>query len=135
MLMDFDNCVLPCPYGYDRAVARTEKAGFQGAVAPWRGVRGTQVSPLSPLFFGGRGKKNPATAPTGMMRSLKFIRVILVIARRRKIMAIKTYGLMGVDWEERANFERLRNQRLARIKKILKESELGALLCFDMTNV
>ena len=50
-------------------------------------------------------------------------------------MAIKTYGLMGVDWEERANFERLRNQRLARIKKILKESELGALLCFDMTNV
>src|SRR5712672_2571979 len=50
-------------------------------------------------------------------------------------MAIKTYGLMGVDWEERVNFERLRNQRLARIKKILKESELGALLCFDMSNV
>src|SRR3977135_3235143 len=51
------------------------------------------------------------------------------------IMAIKTYGLMGVDWEERANFERLRNQRLARIKKILKDSELGALLCFDMANI
>src|SRR2546421_12239099 len=50
-------------------------------------------------------------------------------------MAIKTYGLMGVDWEERANFERLRNQRLVRIKKILKESELGALLCFDMSNI
>src|ERR1700716_2153659 len=51
------------------------------------------------------------------------------------IMAIKTYGLMGVDWEERVNFERLRNQRLARIKKILKDSELGALLCFDMANI
>jgi Xaa-Pro aminopeptidase len=50
-------------------------------------------------------------------------------------MAIKTYGLMGVDWEERVNYERLRNQRLARIKKLLKESEMGALLCFDMTNV
>ena len=31
-------------------------------------------------------------------------------------MAIKTYGLMGVDWEERINYERLRNERLARIK-------------------
>jgi Xaa-Pro aminopeptidase len=50
-------------------------------------------------------------------------------------MALKTYGLMGIDWEERANFERLRNERLARIKKLLKESELGALLCFDMSNI
>src|SRR5260370_8060136 len=50
-------------------------------------------------------------------------------------MAIKTYGLIGVDWEERVNFERLRNERLARIKKLLKESAMGALLCFDMSNV
>src|SRR5436309_260985 len=50
-------------------------------------------------------------------------------------MAIRTYGLMGVDWEERVNFERLRTQRLARIKKLLKESEMGALLCFDMNNI
>ncbi len=50
-------------------------------------------------------------------------------------MAIKTYGLMGVDWEERVNFDRLRNERLARIQKLLKESEMGALLCFDMNNI
>ncbi|MBV9227821.1 MAG: aminopeptidase P family protein [Chloroflexi bacterium] len=50
-------------------------------------------------------------------------------------MAIKTYGLMGVDWEERVNFERLRTERLARMKTLLKESELGALLCFDMNNI
>src|SRR5918911_1646212 len=50
-------------------------------------------------------------------------------------MAIKTYGLMGVDWEERVNFERLRTERLARIKRLLKESEMGALLCFDMNNI
>src|SRR5246127_5848287 len=49
-------------------------------------------------------------------------------------MAIKTYGLMGVDWEERTNFDRLRTERLARIKKLLKESEMGSLLCFDMNN-
>jgi len=50
-------------------------------------------------------------------------------------MALKTYGLMGVDWEERVNFERLRTDRLNRIKKLLADSELGALLCFDMVNV
>jgi Xaa-Pro aminopeptidase len=50
-------------------------------------------------------------------------------------MALKTYGLMGVDWEERVDFERLRTERLTRIKKLLKESELGALLCFDMNNI
>ncbi|MEO9058926.1 MAG: Xaa-Pro peptidase family protein [Ktedonobacteraceae bacterium] len=50
-------------------------------------------------------------------------------------MAIKTYGLMGVDWEERVNFERLRTERLSRIKHLLKESEMGALLCFDMNNI
>src|SRR5437588_320364 len=50
-------------------------------------------------------------------------------------VAIKTYGLMGVDWEERVNFERLRTQRLMRIKKLLKESKMGALLCFDMNNI
>ncbi len=50
-------------------------------------------------------------------------------------MAIRTYGLMGVDWEERVNFERLRTERLTRIKKLLKESEMGALLCFDMNNI
>jgi len=50
-------------------------------------------------------------------------------------MAIKTYGTMAVDWEERINFDRLRKERLERAKKLLKESEMGALLCFDMNNV
>ncbi len=50
-------------------------------------------------------------------------------------MALKTYGSMAVDWEERVNFDRLRTERLARIKGLLKKSEMGALLCFDMTNI
>ena len=50
-------------------------------------------------------------------------------------MAIKTYGTMAVDWEQRIDFDRLRRERLERIKKLLKESEMGALLCFDMNNV
>ncbi|HZC07984.1 MAG TPA: Xaa-Pro peptidase family protein [Ktedonobacterales bacterium] len=50
-------------------------------------------------------------------------------------MGPKTYGTMGVDWEERVDFERLRTQRLNRIKGLLAESEMGALLCFDMNNI
>src|SRR3989449_9282441 len=50
-------------------------------------------------------------------------------------MGIKTFGQMAVDWEERVNFERLRTERLARVKKSLAASELGALLCFDMNNI
>ena len=50
-------------------------------------------------------------------------------------MAIRTYGTMGVDWEERVDFDRLRRERLARAKQFLAESDLGALLCFDMNNI
>src|SRR3990170_3884642 len=50
-------------------------------------------------------------------------------------MALPTYGTMGVDWEERVNFERLRTERLARVKEELERSELGGLLCFDMYNI
>jgi Xaa-Pro aminopeptidase len=50
-------------------------------------------------------------------------------------MSVKTFGTMAVDWEERVDFGRLRRERLARVRRLLKESELGALLCFDMNNV
>src|SRR2546423_10374980 len=50
-------------------------------------------------------------------------------------MGQHSFGVMGVDWEERVRFDRLRDERLARIKRLLAESELGALLCFDMGNI
>src|SRR3954466_14713029 len=50
-------------------------------------------------------------------------------------MALRTYGTMQVDWEQRTDFDRLRTERLARAKAPLKRSELGALLCFDMSNI
>ena len=50
-------------------------------------------------------------------------------------MALRTYGTMAVDWEERADLERLRRERLDRAKRGLAASELGALLCFDMANI
>src|SRR6478672_977337 len=50
-------------------------------------------------------------------------------------MALKTYGTMAVDWESRVDYDRLRRERLARIKELLAKSSMGALLCFDMNNV
>lgn len=50
-------------------------------------------------------------------------------------MGLRTYGTMAVDWEQRADFDRLRRTRLARAQEGLARSELGALLCFDMANI
>jgi Xaa-Pro aminopeptidase len=47
----------------------------------------------------------------------------------------KTFGLMAVDWEQRVDMDRLRRERLARAKTLLADSEMGALLCFDMNNI
>lgn len=44
-------------------------------------------------------------------------------------------GRMGVDFEERVDFARLRDYRLSRARAALEASELGALLLFDMNNV
>ena len=50
-------------------------------------------------------------------------------------MAIKSFGTMAVDWEQRTDFDRLRRERLERATRHLEQSELGALLCFDMANI
>jgi Xaa-Pro aminopeptidase len=50
-------------------------------------------------------------------------------------MALPTYGLHGVDWEERIDYSALRVGRLARAKEYLERSDLGAVLCFDTANI
>jgi Xaa-Pro aminopeptidase len=50
-------------------------------------------------------------------------------------MALRTFGTMQVDWEQRADMDRLRRERLARAKEHLARSDLGALLLFDMANI
>lgn len=42
---------------------------------------------------------------------------------------------MGVDWEQRIDFAKLRTDRLARAQAALAESDLGALLLFDPNNI
>jgi Xaa-Pro aminopeptidase len=50
-------------------------------------------------------------------------------------MSIPTTGTMTVDWETRVDVERLREERLARLRAELGRSELGALLAFDFGNI
>src|SRR6478736_2109589 len=50
-------------------------------------------------------------------------------------MAIRTYGPNAVDWEARVDFDRLRTDRLQRLRQHLDASELGALLTFDFSNI
>jgi Xaa-Pro aminopeptidase len=50
-------------------------------------------------------------------------------------MAIPTYGSNAVDWEERVDLNRLRAERLARLRAQLDASELGAVLSFDFANI
>lgn len=44
-------------------------------------------------------------------------------------------GRMNVDFEERVDFRRLHKYRVARARQALRESDLGAMLCFDNNNI
>jgi Xaa-Pro aminopeptidase len=50
-------------------------------------------------------------------------------------MAQESFGTMAVDWEDRVDFDRLRRERLGRLKRMLAASEIGAIVCFDMANI
>jgi len=50
-------------------------------------------------------------------------------------MSTATRGTMSVDWEQRVDFERLREERLAKLRAELEKSDLGALLAFDFGNI
>jgi Xaa-Pro aminopeptidase len=44
-------------------------------------------------------------------------------------------GVMGVDWENRVDFERLRQYRIGRVRQMLEEFDLGAVLLFETSNI
>lgn len=44
-------------------------------------------------------------------------------------------GVMAVDWEERVNFDRLRDYRVDRVRRQLENSDLGAILLFETSNI
>lgn len=49
--------------------------------------------------------------------------------------SIAAPGIIGVDWEERVDYQRLRDYRLSRARQALENSDLGALLVFESSNI
>ena len=45
-----------------------------------------------------------------------------------------TKGMMQVDYEERINFDRMRRDRVAKIKEEMGKNDFGCLLIFDTGN-
>jgi Xaa-Pro aminopeptidase len=50
-------------------------------------------------------------------------------------MTTATFGTNQVDWEQRLDFDKLRTDRLAKLKAELEKSHVGALLAFDFSNI
>lgn len=50
-------------------------------------------------------------------------------------MTTATFGTNQVDWEQRLDFDKLRTERLAKLKAELAKSDVGALLAFDFANI
>ncbi len=49
--------------------------------------------------------------------------------------ALPALGIMGVDFEERVDYRRLHRYRLSRVRQALENSDVGALLVFDVNNI
>ena len=45
------------------------------------------------------------------------------------------FGMMGVDWEERVNFDRLRRERLKKAQDAMEKAGLDALFVFALEDV
>jgi Xaa-Pro dipeptidase len=45
------------------------------------------------------------------------------------------FGIAGVDWQQRVNWDRLRKYRTERAREMMKKHGLGALLCMYDENV
>ena len=45
------------------------------------------------------------------------------------------FGMMGVDWEERVNFDRMRRERLQKAKAAMEKADVDALFIFALEDV
>jgi Xaa-Pro aminopeptidase len=70
-----------------------------------------------------------ATTPTGKNMDLSFIQKPHEWDPRRM------YSTTGTDWQARVNFDRMREDRLARARMMMEKHDLGAVVCFVGENV
>src|SRR5262249_55232791 len=53
----------------------------------------------------------------------------------RAAMGTANFGIAGLDWQQRVNWDRLREYRIERARAMMKKHGLGALLCMYDENV
>ncbi|MGI9606368.1 MAG: M24 family metallopeptidase, partial [Acidimicrobiales bacterium] len=57
------------------------------------------------------------------------------MAQEFPVATLPAPGVMAVDWEERVNFDRLRDYRLERTREQMRAAGIGALLLFETSNI
>ena len=50
-------------------------------------------------------------------------------------MGVANFGIAGMDWQQRVNWDRLREYRIERARTMMKKHGLGAVLCMYDENV
>jgi Xaa-Pro dipeptidase len=68
-------------------------------------------------------------------REPKQIRAEDINPRHNWGRALPALGIMGVDFEERVDYRRLHRYRLSRARQALENTDVGALLVFDVNNI
>src|SRR5258708_220281 len=86
-----------------------------------------KVEPAAVKSSGIDRKRGVSSAPDGLFNPAN--------PRHRWDRPLQAPGRMQVDFEERVDFRRLHEYRLARTRNALSKSKLGALLVFDQYNM
>src|ERR1043166_8292689 len=55
--------------------------------------------------------------------------------RTEEAMGTANFGLVGLDWQQRVNWQRMREYRIERARSMMKKHGLGAMLCMYDENV
>jgi Xaa-Pro dipeptidase len=71
----------------------------------------------------------------GVTRSLRRVNPDDINPRFNWGRHLPALGTMGVDFEERVDYRRLHKYRIGRVRQALENSELGALITFDVNNI
>src|SRR5262249_56105559 len=82
-----------------------------------------------------RGGEGAARGGGGMDQPLRKSGAEDINPRHNWGRALPALGTMGVDFEERVDYRRLHRYRLGRVQQALANSDLGALLVFDVNNI
>src|ERR1700722_5508990 len=54
---------------------------------------------------------------------------------KEDLMGTANFGIAGLDWQQRVNWQRLREYRIERARTMMKKHGLGAMLCMYDENV